>query len=118
MIYVQVEHQLYKGRTFKSLVKSMYETSFDAAITKKHWMFDVKKRIKDLYDQYVDAEDYEGFIRSLDSIGLIRLFKCEDCDHYNANPRRCFVGVDMVNPQMCECSQMDNKEIRRIKSAS
>ena len=114
MIYIQVEERIYKARTFKSLVKKMYDLSFDDAITKKLWMFNVKDRVKELHDQHITANNFEQFIIDLDNVGLIKLMRCGDCEHYIEHPKTCRKGIEVFNRNMVQCPLMTNKEIKTL----
>jgi len=114
MIYIQVEEKVFKGKTYKALVKRMWETSFDESINKQNFMFNVKKRIKELYDKRITTEDYQGFIEDLDKLSLIKVIRCQDCQNYVCTPRHCMAGIDVVNPLVAECLHMMTKEIEII----
>ena len=115
MIYIQVGEKIFKGKTYKALVKRMWETSFDEAINKQNFMFNVEERIKELYNEKVSAEDYQGFIEGLDNLSLIKIIRCKDCENY-CIPRHCIAGINIVNPNIVECLHMITKEIKIIKS--
>lgn len=93
----------------------MYDTSFDDAINKKVWMFDVKERVQALYNQHVPSNNFEKFVKGLDSVGLIKLMKCGDCDNYNERPKMCLKGIEVFTKNMVECPHMTNKEIKTFK---
>ena len=116
MIYVQVEERMYKAKTFKSLVRKMWAASFDDSITKKLWMFDVKERVKALYDKHITSNNFEQFIRDMDRIGLVKLMRCSDCDNYCETPRKCMKGIEVFNKNMIQCPHMTNKEIKNLRT--
>jgi len=118
MIYVQVEHQLFKAKTYKALVKRLWDTSFDEAINKENFMFDVKRRIDELYNKHISTENYEKFILDLDQLGLIKLFRCSDCENYdeqNSHPH-CMAGITIFNKNLIECPTMINKDIKILEN--
>jgi len=115
MIYLQIENQLFFGETFKILVCKMWETSFDEAINKQDFMFNVQDRIKELYNKAVETNNYQQFIEDLDHLSLVKLFRCKDCDYHIESSKRCLRGVDIFQPEMFECKYMENKEILRMK---
>jgi hypothetical protein len=112
MIYIQIEEKIFSGKTFKSLVRQMWDTSFDNSINKQNFMFNVKTRIKELYDKRITTEDYQGFIEDLDKLGLVKIIRCADCENYTDNPRHCMAGIDIVIPTIMECPHMMTKQIQ------
>ena len=110
MIYLQVEEQIYKAKTYKQLVKKLYECSFDQAINKANFMFDVQERIKQLYDRHISVENYEQFILDLDELGLVKIFRCKECKNYalRGETPYCIKG-HKPDAQMIECEDMDFK---------
>jgi len=117
MLYVQVEHQLFKGKNFKQLVRKLWDTSFDESINKENFMFDVKQRINELYNKHISIENYEKFITDLDELGLIKLFRCSDCENYDDSTARphCMAGIEVFNKDMTECPHMMNKDIKILE---
>ena len=112
MIYVQEEHHLFRAKTYKGLVGKLLATSFDeTAKDKKGFMFNVKARVKELHDKHVRAGNYKQFILDLDRLGLIRLFRCIDCDHNTGT--KCRKSIKM-RPDRIQCPLMDNKLIRAM----
>lgn len=79
MIRVEVEGHIHRGRTFKEVVRKMWIASFDDSINKKNFMFNVKQRIRDIYNICMTSNDFEGFVRQLDTLCLVKLYTCSDC---------------------------------------
>lgn len=116
MIYLKVQEQVFKGKTFKQLVFKMWSTSFDEdSLDKMGYMKNVRNRIMKMYKACIESENYEGFIRDLEALELVQVLRCGECDHYVSHPkRRCLAGIDMVNPKMIECPKMTNKFIEKV----
>lgn len=116
MIYVQVEEQVFKAKTPKILVQKLYKSSFDRSINKQKFMFNVQKRIENLYNKHISRKNYTEFLEDLDKLGLIHIFRCMDCDHYVEHSQVCLKQVvDILNPKTINCEESVFKELLCLK---
>lgn len=115
MLYVQVEEKIHRAKTFKGLVKKLWLTSFDDAINKAKYMFNVKVRIKELYDKYIRTENYYRFIMDLDKLKLIKIYRCKDCDYYISKNRCMIKPNEIIIPSTCDYPCMTCKIIEVMK---
>ena len=114
MIFIQCEDHYYNAKTWKALVRTMWRMSFDESVSKEKFMFNVKERIKELYQQHVQKlsdsvteKNYEKFCRSMEQLGLVKLYRCPECVHYIAT-KHCMVGLE-TNTFKCDCEKMKIK---------
>jgi len=119
MIYVRADRKILAAKTWKEMVRILYVISFDTARNKKEYMFNVARRIKKLYEEYIENYRYEGFVRALSKLGIITVLKCADCDNFCMSAHTCgyycSIGVRKnFSPSNVECPFMNNKLIRKL----
>jgi hypothetical protein len=114
MIFIQCEDHFYHAKTWKGIVKIMWRMSFDEAVSKDKFMFNVKERIKQLYGKHVERlqesvteKNFEKFCKALEQISLVKIYYCPECINYIA-ARQCAVQLQ-TSPFKCECNEMKIK---------
>jgi hypothetical protein len=119
MIYIRADRKILAAETWKGMVRILHVLSFDTAQNKKEYMFNVARRVQQLYEQYIENYRYEGFVRALSKLGIITVLKCADCDNFcmsaNTNSYYCSRGIKKYfRPSNVECSFITNKLIRKL----
>jgi hypothetical protein len=114
MIFVQCEDHYYAAKSWKALVRKMWHMSFDEAVSKEKFMFNVKERINELYHQHIERLaasvkeiNYEKFVKALEELGVVKLYRCPECMNYITR-KQCMVGLDTC-PFKCDCEKMKIK---------
>ena len=122
MIYIQIERKLIFGDTWKSIVNQLKNISFDEITNKKEYMFNVSKRVDTLFNKYIEHYNYQGFVKALDKLMILKIFKCSDCDFFCLHPRNDIyycskknIFQHTFNPNLVDCNFMTNKQIQKIR---
>jgi len=107
MLYINLSGRILRGKSFKELVRKLWVFSFDEkAEDKDTYMENVKKRLNEERNLLILPKDYEGFIKSLDNAGLLKICSCFDCECYNS--KFCGHGLE-VSGTKYECDKMKLK---------
>ena len=119
MIYVKVDRKLIVAESYKEMVLKLKNISFDGARYKKEYMFNVAKRVRMLYDLYIEIYKYQGFVKALSKLGIISLIKCSDCDHFcmkiKTDDYYFSKGIkEDFDPDNVECPFLINKLIQKL----
>lgn len=95
------------------MVKKMLDTSFDDAVNKANFMFNVKERVQEVRKKFlpklskaVAEQNYQDFIEALEELGIVKIFHCPECVHYINN--KCEKGL-ATSPFLKDCVSMEIK---------
>ena len=122
MIYAICDRKLLKAETFKEMVMHIRNISFDSSRNKKEFMFNVAKRVENLYDKYIESYHYKEFIFALDKLTIIHIIRCSDCDYFclNITSDEYFCSLCIksnFHRKKWDCPFMFNKYTRKLKKA-
>jgi hypothetical protein len=111
VIYARIENFRLKADTWKELVRQLYHLSFDEdAHTKSEYMSNMKERIEEVYQRHIVVKDFEGFVRELADLSLLKIFTCAECKHHVDVPMGCTAGLK-PNRRKVECAFMAIQEV-------